>query len=152
MPYLVNYIDPVKATVAVLRDWRERLWKIEHTPEMIEEIDTQLTNSTSRLNATPVSGGGGNKTEAALVNGISRKEIALYGFEQAQGAEKELAVAWRSLTEDEKFLLWNRFVDNDDRKGIHRIMNRMHVEKSQAYAMCDEALHKLSARLFWRTH
>lgn len=149
--YLVNYFDPVKTTVAILRDWKERLWKLEHGPRMLEAIDTQLTNTTSHMDSAPVSGGGSNHTEDALVNGISRKEIAMHGLQQAQGAEREFAIAWESLSDDEKFLLWNRFVDNEDRQGIVRIMSRMRVEKSQAYQLCDEALHKLSARLFWRT-
>lgn len=151
MAYLVNYIDPIRATKAILRDWRERLWKIEHTPEMLEEIDTQLTNATSKLDREPVSGGG-NKSDDAIINGITRKDIAMHGLEQAQGSERELAIAWRDLTEDEKFMLKSLFVENDDHHGIHRIMNRMGVEKSQAYELCDAALRKLSARLFWRTY
>lgn len=149
--YLENYIDPVKVTVSILRDWKERQWKLEHAPEIIEEIDTKLMSVTSHVGSTPVSGGGGNRVEDSLVNGITRKDIALHGLEMAKGSEREFLIAWDSLTEDEKYLLLNRFVDNDDHKGIQRIMDRLQVEKSQAYTLCDNALHKLSARLFWRT-
>lgn len=147
--YLEGYIDTVRTTIAILKDWKERQWKLEHAPEMIEAIDTQLTNITSHVGATPVSGGG-NRVDEGLVNGISRKDIAMVGYNQAEGAEREFSVAWESLTEDERFILTNRFVDNDDRQGIQRIMNRMRVEKSQAYELSEQALRKLSRRLFWR--
>lgn len=147
---LSDYIDPVKTTIAILKDWRDTEWKLENSREQIEEIETRLTSTTYRAGSTPVSGGGGNKVEQALVAGISQKEIAERGYTKASEYMQGIRPAWERLTEEEKYMLTVRFVDHEEGDGIKRIMDRFYVSKSEAYNMSNAALNRLAKLIFWR--
>lgn len=148
---LSDYIDPVKTTIAILKDWRDTEWKLETSRETIEEINTRLESSTSRLGTSPVSGGGGNKVEAAMVAGISQKEIAEKGYTKASEYMQQLRPAWDRLTENEQYMLTVRFVDHEEGDGIKRIMDRYYVSKSEAYNMSNAALQRLAKLIFWKS-
>lgn len=147
---LSDYIDPVKTTIAILKDWRDQEWKREHCREQVEEIETRLTSATAHLGSTPVSGGGGNRVEQALVVGISQKEIAERGWRQSKEYEQGILPAWERLTEDERYILTVRFIDHEEGDGIKRIMDRYYVSKREAYNMSSDAIERLAKLIFWR--
>lgn len=146
---MTDYIDRQKTTADILRDWHDQQWKAETGRERLREINTRLTSVTARVGSTPVSGGGGNKVEEALVNGLAKKEIAQRGYDMARAYLHELTPCWERLSEDERYVLTVRYIDQEEGGGIQRIMDRYHVSRSEAYRRSDAALSRLSKLLFW---
>lgn len=146
---LIDYVDPVKATIAILKDWRDQEWKATNGRDQIEEIYTRLTSTTSHLGSTPVTGGGGNKVESAMTEGIHQKEIAEHGYLKAREYMGEISPCWERLTEDERYMLMVRFIDHAEGDGIARIMSRYCVSRTEAYRKSDAALRRLSKLMFW---
>lgn len=148
---LIKYIDTEKTTIAILKAYYDMEWKLENGREQVEEIETRLVSSTSHLGSAPVSGGGGNKAERAMVFGLHQKEIAERGLEAAAGYMKRFIPAWERLTEQERYLLRVRYVDYgyENRKWTDRVHDRYGYEKSQAYDLCSAALERLSTLLWW---
>lgn len=146
---LIDYVDPVKTTIAILKDWRDQEWKATNGLEQVEEIETRLTSTTSHMGSTPVTGSGGNRVEAAMAEGIHQKEIAEHGFLKAREYMGEIAPCWERLTEDERYMLMVRFIDYAEGDGIKRIMNRYNIEKTEAYNKSNAALTRLSKLIFW---
>lgn len=146
---LIDYIDPVKTTIAILKDWRDQEWKANYGKEQVDEIITRLTSTTSHLGSTPVSGGGGNKVEAAMAEGIHQKEIAEHGYTKAREYMGQMAPCWNRLADDERYMLMVRFIDHAEGDGIKRIMERYCIEKTEAYNKSNAALKHLSRLIFW---
>lgn len=146
---LIDYVDPVKATIAILKDWRDQEWKATNGLEQVEEIETRLTSVTSRMGSTPVTGSGGNRVEEAMAEGIHQKDIAEHGFLKAREYMGEIAPYWERLTEDERYVLMAKFVDYAEGDGIDRIMSRYSISRTEAYRRSDAALKRLSRLIFW---
>lgn len=147
--YLTDEKKRLQATKDILRDWRDQEWKNTNGLSQIEEIETSLTSTTSRMGSTPVTGGGGNKVESAMTEGIYRKEIAEKGYLKAREYMGQIAPCWNRLTEDERYMLMVRFIDHVEGDGIQRIMHRYHIEKTEAYTRSNAALSHLARLIFW---
>lgn len=145
---LIDYIEPVKVTKAILRDWRDQEWKATNGKDQIEEIETRLTKTTPNIGSTPVMGGGGNKIETAMTDGIHKKEIVEHGYIKAREYMGEIAPCWNRLTE-ERYMLMARFIDHVEGDGIKRIMDRYSIEKTEAYNKSNAALKHLAKLIFW---
>lgn len=145
--YIVKRRDQL--TRDVLYDWRDMEWKVTNGRAQVEEIETLLTSTTSHLGSTPVSGGGGNKVETAMTEGIHKKDIAENGFKEACEYMAWVTPCWERLTEDERYMLMVRFIDHSEGDGIKRIMNRYCIEKTEAYTRSNAALTRLAKLLFW---
>lgn len=145
---IINYIDPEKVTIAILRDWRDQHWKADHNKQRILEVSSKLTSTTACINKDPVKGGGSDHEEK-LISGISKKDALEKGYRDAMVYINEIKPCWDRLTGEEQFLLISRFVDHEERNGIERIMNRFYISKTEAYNRSNAALKRLSKLLFW---
>lgn len=145
---LIDYLDPVKATKAILRDWRTQEFRAEYGRDRIGEIDAGMVRLGGLSDATPVQGGG-NRQQEAICSAIDRKTVAERGYHRAVTYMQEIKPYWDQLTEDEQYMLTVRFVDHDLGDGIKRVMERFRVEKSQAYDISNAALVKLAKLIFW---
>lgn len=143
-----HYIEPLldKAAVNVLKDWLTMEERMDDAPEKIWLANERMTSIRGFNSATPVQGGG-NKREEMLVNNIDLKDLAERGLQEAQTYFDCVMPAWASLTDDERYLLRERFVEEGN--GLQRIMKRRNVEKSTAYNLCNSALRKFRKKLFW---
>lgn len=143
-----HYIEPLldKAAVNVLKDWLTMEERMDDAPEEIWLANERMTSIRGFNSATPVQGGG-NKREEMLVNNIDMKDLAERGLQEAQNYFDCVMPAWASLTDDERYLLRERFVEEGN--GLQRIMKRRNVEKSTAYNLCNNALRKFRKKLFW---
>lgn len=143
-----HYIEPLldKAAVNVLKDWLTMEERMDDAPERIWLANERMTSIRGFNSATPVQGGG-NKREEMLVNNIDMKDLAERGLQEAQNYFDCVMPAWASLTDDERYLLRERFVEEGN--GLQRIMKRRNVEKSTAYNLCNSALRKFRKKLFW---
>ena len=145
----IDYIDTRRATINMLRDWRDQEWKLERTGEIIDNIQTRLTSTTSRAGSAPVSGSGGNHVEEALCAGIAQKDIARHGYIKATEYRADIAPCWERLTDDERYMITARFVDFTEKDGIKRIMKKYMIEQAEAYRRSNRALEHLEKLLFW---
>lgn len=146
---LLSYIDRRKTTIAILRDWNDQQWKVESGRDRVAAINDRMISISPRLGKEPVQGGG-RKTEEMLCAAIDQKTIAEYGTAEAKKYFDEIAPCWERLTDDERFMLTARYVDNEsERDGIAAIMDRYGIGKSKAFDLSSEALDRLAKLLFW---
>lgn len=148
---LIDFVGERKQQITrdILKAWRDMEWKVTNGREQVEEIQTRLTSTTSHLGSTPVTGGGGNKVESAMAEGIHQKEIAEHGYLKACEYMDQISPCWERLTEDERYMLMVRFIDHDESEGIKRIMNRYSIAKTEAYNRSNAALSRLAKLIFW---
>lgn len=149
----LDYVDTKASTRNALKVWRVQEWKLTHGKDRLEEIETRLTNTTCHLGSTPVQGSGGNKIESAMTEGIHQKEMAEHGLLKAREYMEWILPCWEQLTEDERYILTERFIDHEEHKDqkepIRRIMHRYCIEQSEAYNRSREALEHLAKLLYW---
>lgn len=149
----LDYVDRISSTIIALKAWRVQEWKATHGKDLVEEIETRLTSTTSHLGSTPVTGSGGNRVETAMAEGIHQKEIAEHGFLKACEYMEWMLPCWEQLTEDERYILTVRFIDHEEYKDrkepIRRIMHRYCIEQSEVYNRSREALEHLAKLLYW---
>ena len=141
------YLDTQLATKKILREWYDRIWATQYAEERIKVIKATLTR-TVQNSSTPVKGGGTSQEEK-LVNGISAIDKLTAQMHDADEIQKEVEKCWDALTESERFLLREMYIDNEDRQGIERVKDALAVEKSEAYKRTNMALAHLSRLLFW---
>ena len=146
---VIDYFDAKRTTIAILKDWHDQRWKLDHAAERIAEINGRLYSTKSASSDTVPVQGGANRTEDNLCAGIDKKELLLHGLKKAEEYERDLSACWDRLTDDERFCLTARFIDHEEGGGIQRIMDRLCVERSEAYRRSDAALDRLSKLLFW---
>ena len=146
---VTKYIEPMLDSIAVrvLKDWATMEMKIDIEPEKIFEARERMTSIHGFSSDTPVQGGGDNRREEMLVDAIDKIMLAEHGAKEAEMYFTTVMPAWNKLTDDERYLLWERFVTGE--KGIQRIMARKNVEKTLAYDMSNKALAKFRRLLFW---
>lgn len=145
----IDYIDVEKTTIRMLKDWYDQNWKLENSPNRIAEINERMRSiRSSPSNSDPVKGGM-SRTEDNLCNAIDQKTVALHGLKKAQEYDRDISNCWWRLTEEERFCLKVRFIDHEEGDGIKRIMDRFHVERSEAYNRSKNALARLSKLIFW---
>ena len=146
----IDYIDPVKATKAILRDWNDQHWKVETGKDRLSQIDEDMVRLSGVFGSTPVQGGG-NRSQEVLCAQLDKKTLAQYGYYKAMEFVSDITPCWERLSDEDRYMLTVRFIDRDERNGIKRIMERFQIEKSQAYEKSNAALYHLSELIFWKT-
>ena len=147
--FLVDrYIEPLldKAAAHVLQEWSVMEERLDNAPEQIWLATERLTSIRGFSSSTPVQGGG-NKREEMLVQNLDMKMLAEKGVEDAKIDFSCVMPAWNSLTDDERYVLRERFIEGGN--GIQRIMKRRNVEKTAAYNMTNSALKRFRKKIFW---
>jgi hypothetical protein len=145
---IIDYLDKKKATIAILKDWRDQNWKKDYNRERILEISEQMMRTTSSNGKEPVKGGRSTQEER-LINGISRKDVLEKGYKDAVHYINEVSPCWDRLTEEERYMLTARYIDYDERNGIEKIMKRFYISRTAAYNRSFAALERLSKLIFW---
>ena len=135
--------DKERIMIKHLKKWRDMEYKLDTAGESIKTIEAYMTSYPATLGSTPVQGGS-SKREDCLINAIDEKTLIEEGVRAAREYFAELLPAWRRLTDDERFMLTVRYID-DDHQGIQHIMSRYHVEKTEAYNRSNAALNRLAS-------
>lgn len=143
-----DFLDREQATKKILRGWHDRIFIRTRNAEKIEVIRTRLTKTTGGVGSSPVKGGGSTKEEQ-LVNGLDAIDMLEREIYEADEVQREVEICWDRLTQDEQTCLREMFIDNEDRQGYRRVMNALHVEKTEAYNRVNAALERLTTLLFW---
>jgi|GEM_PF-2878485 len=142
-----DYFDTKEATKKMLREYNDKKWFLENTGERISEIETSLY-SAGGGSVVNVSSSAASESYHIEVS-VDKVEALKYGFGKALGYESDITPALDRLTDDERYCLTCAFIDNADREGINRIIDRYQIEKTIAYKRVDLALSRLSKLLFW---
>ncbi len=146
---MIDYVDVRKTAIAVLKDYHNQQYKIDHAAEEKARIDSSLVKITPSYSETGGGhGSGGNSVEARLANGMHKKEAIEHGYTEAQTYMAEFNAAWDQLTDEEQYILDVRFRDSN-RDGVKRIMDRFFCERSEAYRKSDTALEHFARLLLW---
>lgn len=143
----IDYLDTEKATIKMLKNWYDQNWKLERGEERIAEINRRMYSYKSISDSTPVQGGD-SKMEASLCNSIDQKTAALHGIKKAKEYKKDIEECWDRLTNEERYCLLVRFVD-DEPNGIGKIMEKYHISKTEAYNRSNDALSRLAGLIYW---
>jgi hypothetical protein len=146
---IVDYIDTRKATIAILKDYRDQKWKLETARERLAELDARLDGLKSSLSNEAPSRSGRNTAEERLCSAIDQKTVAQYGIRKAREYDRDLERGWERLSENERDYLTMRWIDQEEGDGVKKIMEKYHVEKSEAYRRSEDALQRLAKLLFW---
>lgn len=146
---LINYLDPVDATKKILRSWHDRDFAIQTIPDRVREINARLTRITTAPDTAPIKNSRQFR-EDLLINSISAKDRLISEYTETQETQARVEQCFNHLTEEERFLLREMYIDNEDRQGVERIQERLYIQKSEAYKRTDRALKRLAALLYWQ--
>lgn len=149
MSIQINYLDTRRATIKMLRAYRDMQWKASHGQDRVKEIRSRLESLPATLGKTPVSGGSGNKAEEALIAGIDQITVAERGYLEAEEFIQTVDACMGQLTKADRRTLELRYIDYLESGGISRIMDEFNISQREAYRRSDEALEKLKTLLFW---
>ena len=127
-------------TKAMLRQYRDMEWNADNAKSIIKECDDMMTSMQGFSSSTPVQGGG-NKREDMLIRCIDRKAKVEYAVAFMSMMDKAIA----HLSDVERDLIMDFYVD---RYGIRWVCRKLHVGRSRAYELCDNALKHLDRVLF----
>lgn len=150
---LLEYIDFEAATKKILRDYEDKIWQLEQYKKQIKEINGDMTSTKGRMmSSTPVSGGS-SQAEDVLAKAIDRKQLLEKGLKKVNHYTKIFIPAWERLTEEERYLLSERYVRprrhrNAYGEWVTKVEVKMHISRSEAYRRSDEALERLTD-LLW---
>ena len=145
-----DYLDREQAIVRLLRSWNDRIWAREHNSEKIAYVRTRLMKTTQSIGSSPVKGGVSSHEEQ-LINGLNQIDRLEREIREADETQKELETHWVRLTDEERMVLREMYIDwdKDNRRPIDRIRELLHVERSEAYAKVRSAKARLAGLVFW---
>lgn len=146
----MQYIDFEAATIKAIRDMSDMLWKLEHSKESIEEIDTRVTSPKGgTLSLAPAKGAG--EPDDAWADAIDKRDLIEAGYEQAKNYGRWFMPCWDRLSSEEQTLLLHRYCG----KGARGIPwtetifeSGIYVERAEAYNRSNEALAHLRKLLY----
>ena len=125
-----------------LAKWRDYAYILASARGEIERLDEYMISYPATLGSTPVQGGS-SKREDCLVNTIDAKVLLEAQLECANNYFAELKPAWDTLTDEEKDYITLRYIDPDT--DIHDVMRKYHIEKTEAYQRCNNAVMRLAS-------
>ena len=124
-----------------LRRWRENEYILKTANAELKRLDDYMFTSPSVIGSTPVQGGS-SKQEERLCGLINEKMLIEASVEAAAAYFNELRPAWQALTEDERYMIYTRWIEE---RGVNEIMAKYHIEKSTAYNKSGEALARFAS-------
>lgn len=136
---LIDYLDVKNGVAAALRDYNNQQFKMECGRDRLTELDRRIMPLNRHV--------GDNSGQFASV--IDKRDAALHGYQQAKDYFAEIIPALDRLTEGGRFMLTVRYIDWDEGGGIEKIMDALHVGRTEAYRRSEMALARLAKLLLW---
>ncbi|MCD7881090.1 MAG: hypothetical protein LUG47_05410 [Clostridiales bacterium] len=130
-----------------LRSYGARKASVGRTAEQIRLLEMQARSiRSSTADGTPVQGGGSGREDALISNLAKREELA----QARENTLRWLALVDGALDEltDEERLILERFYIHRQRGAAERLMEELHLEKSQVYARKNAALRRFTLLLY----
>lgn len=148
MSFLFSYLDTISATKKILSSWHDRQISIEDNPGRIKALEALATRTTGNCGSAPVKRTRGSKDDL-YVDVIEKKDALTKEYRDAIESQAMVEKYFNILTEEERFILDAVFIDNEDRKGINRVQERLYISKTEAYKKVNNALTRFAKMLYW---
>ena len=150
---LIEYIDFIATTKRILRDYEDKIWQLEQYKKQIKEIDGDMTSAKNKVLSSVRVSGGSSQSEDVLVKKIDKKILLEKGLKKVNHYTDVFLPAWERLTEEERYLLSERYVHprrykNACGEWVISVVAKLHISRSEAYRRSDDALERLT-NLLW---
>ena len=144
---MIRYFDIANTAEHLLKDYRDQEWSLTYCKQQIKRLEAKAKRITSDLSK------GHSKVygnEAHFTDTVAEIDVYKQKYADAVDYFNGFNPAWERMTEDERSLLTARYIDKYmDSGSMKRIMQEMHLSKTQAYKLADDALNKFARYLFW---
>ena len=141
-------MDWKKEAATTLRDYPARKSGIDRVLEQLEQVAADMTRIRSAAaDSIPVSGGGGNRQEDALVGQIMKKGELEKCLASARAWCSTVDKALEVLTPKERRILDLMYVHRA-RGNVELLCEELHVEKSRMYELKDDAMRRFTLALY----
>lgn len=145
-----RFVDWTGATIKAIKCYKDMRYCIEASQDKLRDLTDRMESPKgSKLSDMPRSSGG-NKTEDAWVGCIDGKITIEHKLKEARSYMEWFCPAWNRLTETEKILLEERFINKNysTDSWINSARTRVNYEKTQLYEKSNEAVERLKIMLF----
>lgn len=131
-----------------LKDYQARKLAMDNIPAELRRLESASTRIRSATtDGTPVSGGGGNAREDALISNIVQREELKRRLREAKLWVATVDRALAVLDDEERRVLELFFI-NRAKGNVERLMEELHLEKTRVYELKDRALRRFTLALY----
>lgn len=145
-----QYLDKKAAAINALKDYGSMQYIIEHTDEEIAVIHEKMDSPRNpKLTGMPTAHdpkAGENK----LITCIDEIDVLKERYRQALEYMDWFQPAWDALSEEERFVLKEFYLNNEHRQidAVYNICSQFRIERSSAYNKKNRALQHLALLLY----
>lgn len=116
---------------------------LQSLPEQIKALESRYEAIRAvSTDATPISEGT-NRREDALIDNIAEREYKAAQYKEAERFIAGVNKALEALDDRERIVL-DRLYMHGSRHNLERVMDELHLEKSQVYRIKDMAMYKFT--------
>lgn len=152
MSIVWQYLDKKSAAIKVLKDYSSMKYIIENTGEEIKNIhdDMESVGSPSFDGMPKIHNP--KASEERLIKGIVAIDVLRERYRQAVEYMNWFRPAWEELSEDEKYVLTEFYINDDSTQtsAVYNICDYFSIERSSAYNKKNRALEHLTVLLYGR--
>jgi hypothetical protein len=145
-----QYLDKRAAAINALKDYSSMKYIIEHTDEDIATLNEEMSSPGSPvINGMP-SAHDPKAGEKRLIACINEIDVLKERYRQALEYMDWFQPAWDALTEDERYVLKEFYLDDEQKQidAVYNICDRFNIERSSAYNKKNRALQHLALLLY----
>lgn len=115
--------------------------------EELEELDCEMTGTSGRSSAVPITGSGTNKAETRLINLIYRIDDTKFRLGVVERDLRMIDTGMGVLSEYEQMLLEGFFV-HTSKCAVDTLMSKFYKERSTIYSDRRKALEKFTRAIY----
>jgi len=145
-----HYLDKKVAAINALKDYSSMQYIIDHTDEDIAIIHEKMISPASPvLNGMP-SVHDPKTGEKKLISCIDEIDVLKERYRQALEYMDWFQPAWNALTDDERYVLKEFYLNEEQKKidAVYNICEHFNIERSSAYNKKNRALQHLALLLY----
>ena len=145
-----TYLDKKAAVAEALKDYPGMEFIIQNSGDIEKELRESMASLPSAAPAGTPRGQNPKGGEARLAAQIDAIDVLKERYRSALEYMEWFKPAWESLTEDDRFVLTEFYVQNGDSRedSVGNICDRFLIERSSAYNKKNRALARLTNLLY----
>jgi hypothetical protein len=145
-----HYLDKKAAAINALKDYSSMQYIIEHTDEDIATIHEKMSSPASPIINGMPSAHEPKAGEKKLIACIDEINVLKERYRQALEYMEWFKPAWDALSEDERFVLREFYLDDKQKQidAVYNICDHFNIERSSAYNKKNRALGHLALLLY----
>ena len=133
----------ISESISALRLYGQRKRFLENVDSQLIWLENDFAALKGCATDSEAVDGGASRSEDHLLNNIVKRDKLKQNKELAEKFVQTIEKTLYLLPKQQQEILTEFFVDRS-RGHIERLMDKMHVEKSRAYELKDEALHNFT--------